>query len=100
MMAEVLGVMAASIASGFIWSEEGSQSTKTGFAPACNTGQIVVDQVRAGTMTSDPGRMRRGSVSSLGTRVSDMANSAMRLADEPELTMTACSTPRYPGGRV
>ena len=93
-MADVSGVMAASIASGSICSECGSQSTKTGFAPTCNTGQIVVDQVKAGTMTSDPGRMRPGNEPSEGMSASAMANNAIRLADEPELTITACSTPR------
>jgi hypothetical protein len=54
----------------------------------------VVDQVNAGTMTSDPGRMRPGSAPSEGISASAIANSAIRLADDPELTMTACSTPR------
>ena len=93
-MAEVFGVIAASIASGVTCSVRGSQSTKTGVAPTCSTGQMVVDQVSAGTITSEPGRSRRGSVPSEGSSASAMANSAIRLADDPELTITACSTPR------
>ena len=90
-MAEVASVMAASIVSGFTCSVP-DRSPRTLAAPACSTGQIVVDQVSAGTITSEPRSMRRGSAPSAGSSGLASANSAIRFADDPEF-ITACSTP-------
>jgi hypothetical protein len=64
----------------------GSTSTITAVRPAWITGKRVVDQPTAGTNTSSPGCSRPSA-----TR----AAHSSRLADEPELTITACSLPAH-----
>ena len=66
-----------------------STSTRTGTSPALTSGKYVVDQATAGTITSSPGASGRGNAGL--TR----AETATRLAEEPELTITASATPRY-----
>ena len=90
MMALVLGVMAASIRLALMLCVAKSTSTNTGTAPNCRMGLTVVGKPAATPMTSSPGLMarspRRGEV---------RAENATRLADEPELTVIRCLTPRY-----
>ena len=53
-IALVFGLMAFFISDTFICKVCGSLSTKTGVAPTCAIGHIVVDHVTAGTITSSP----------------------------------------------
>ena len=86
-IARVRGPIAASTAFGSSVNVSRSTSTRTGTAPIVTSGKYVVDQATAGTMTSSPGASGRGRK---GLR---RTSAAMRLADEPELTMTAWPAP-------
>ena len=66
-----------------------STSTSTGTSPTLTSGKYVVDHATAGTSTSSPGCRRPGNAGFISTAA------ATRFAEEPELTMTACRTPRY-----
>src|SRR5688572_19312887 len=66
----------------------GSTSTKTGVSPNWTNGQTVVGQARAGTRTSSPachGAAERDRRS--------IRSTVSRLAEDPELTITACLAP-------
>src|SRR3546814_5878883 len=64
-------------------------STKTGVSPIWKAGLSVVGNPVAAVMTSAPGFRARSPISG---DVSDAK--ATRLADEPELTVRTCLTPR------
>src|SRR6201996_3138423 len=89
MTALVLGEIAASIFEASMLCVARSTSTNTGTAPNCRIGLTVVGKPAATPMTSSPGLIarspRRGEVS---------VENATRLADEPELTVIRCLTPR------
>src|SRR5262245_46613808 len=88
--ATVWSLRAARMASGFICSVQGSQSTSTGMPPACTMGQKVVDQLTAGTITSEPGKNGRF-LSDRGAAWLAIEKKARRLAEDPEFTKTASS---------
>ena len=65
-----------------------STSTNTGTAPFCRIGLTVVGKPAATVMTSSPGLIARSPSNGDVNAVN-----ATRLADEPELTVSACATP-------
>ena len=74
----------------------GNTSTSTGRAPSCTRGARVVLHASAGTSTSSPRRKPSTPRPSLPMPESSIAPAtAIRLADEPELTMTAHGTLKY-----
>ena len=68
----------------------GSTSTKTGLSPNWISGQMVVGHAIAGTSTQSPGFNR-------GLEIVGLIRDSIisKFADEPELTITKCFTPRY-----
>jgi hypothetical protein len=84
----VRGESAEAALSRLIARVSGSTSTKTGTSPSWTKGHTVVGQASAGTRTSSPGdqgaspRERRS-----------ITSTASRLADDPELTITAWRAP-------
>ena len=69
---------------------------KQAASPTCAIGQIVVDQVTAGTITSSPGLESIIILFlSLNLSLLIIAEKANKFVDEPELTLIACLTLRY-----
>src|SRR3954470_13158469 len=88
MTARVRGPIARSISLGPMLKVAGSMSTITGTRPHWMTGQTVVAQESAGTITSSPG-FSPSAVAGLAG-----AATASKLADEPELFMTPSVQPK------
>ena len=89
MMALVFGEIAASMRlASMLWVAR-STSTNTGTAPNWRIGLTVVGKPAATPMTSSPGLMARSP-----RREEVSVEKATRLADEPELTVIRCFTPR------
>src|SRR5712692_3787346 len=72
-----------------MFSVSGSMSTTTGTRPCWMRGQTVVDQDKAGTITSSPG-WSRGETAGLHS-----AETASRFADDPEFTITPWPKPSF-----
>jgi hypothetical protein len=70
-------------------SVERSESANTGTAPISRMGYTLVDHVKAGTITFDFGGK---GLDMLGL---ERIAKAIKLAEEPELTMIALLTPTY-----
>ena len=89
MIALVFGEIAASIWVASMLYVARSTSTNTGTAPNCRIGLTVVGKPAATPITSSPGLIARSP-----SRGEVSVENATRLADEPELTVIRCFTPR------